>query len=320
MQKEGEVCDVAIIGAGPTGLAAAVYTGREDLKTIVLDKGVVGGLIATTEHVDNYPGFPEGVGGLELASLMERHAKRFGADVRTGVAVRSLDQTQEGVVLETSGGSITARSVLVATGSNYRKLDVPGERELEGRGVHYCATCDGPLYRGKHVVAVGGGNTALQEGLFLSKFVDKLTVLVRGAAFKGSEVLIDALLAKPNVEVRFETVVTKIEEAQKRLSGVTVTSGCRESFIAADGMFVFIGLLPNSDWLPEEVSRDERGFVIVDREFGTAMEGVFAAGDIVAGSVGQVASAVGEGVSAALAIRRHLDPHHQAPNYASQQA
>jgi thioredoxin reductase (NADPH) len=312
--------DVAIVGAGPTGLAAAVYTGREDLKTIVLDKGVVGGLIATTEHVDNYPGFESGIGGLELADHMHKHATRFGAKVTTGVEVQGLSTSNGLVTLHTATGEIVARSVLIAAGSNYRKLGVPGEKELEGRGVHYCATCDGPLYRGKHVVAVGGGNSALQEGLFLSKFVDKLTVLVRGEDFKGSEVLVEALAAKPNVEVRFETKITEILAENNRLSGLTIEHHGRSSHLATDGVFPFIGLLPNSSWLEGTVDLDPRGFVKVGHGFGTNLPGVFAAGDIVEGSVGQIASAVGEGVSAALSIRAYLDPHHMAPSYAASQA
>lgn len=302
--------DVVIVGAGPTGLAAAIYTAREDLKTLVIDKGVVGGLIATTEVVDNYPGFPEGIGGLELADHMHKQAKRFGAEVKTGVAVTSLRAEGEFKLVETSAGSMVARSVIIAVGSSYRKLDVPGEKELEGRGVHYCATCDGPLYRGKHVVTVGGGNSVLQEGLFLAKFVDKLTVLVRGTAFKGSEVLIEALQAKSNVEVMFETSVTEVLSVDGKLRGVMVKDAKGEHELQADGLFPFIGLLPNTTWLKGAVTLDDRGFVVVDKDFLTNIPGVFAAGDVVEGAVGQVASAVGEGVTAALSVRRHLDPHH----------
>lgn len=304
-----EAYDVVIVGAGPAGLAAAVYTGREDLKTLVIDKGVAGGLIATTEVVDNYPGFPDGIGGLELADHLKRQAERFGAKVKTMTEVTGLEATEDGVTVHAASGEIAARAVLIATGSNYRHLDVPGEKELEGRGVHYCATCDGPLYRGKRVIAVGGGNSALQEGLFLTKFVDHLTLLVRGAELRGAEVLAEALTAKPNVEVRFNTGITEVLSKDGRLSGVKVTSDGKTEEITADGLFPFIGLLPNSGWLKKGVEVDERGFVKVDRRFTTNLPGVFAAGDIVEGSVGQLASAVGEGVSAALAIRAHLDPH-----------
>jgi thioredoxin reductase (NADPH) len=306
--------DVVIVGAGPTGLAAAVYTGREELSTLVLDKGVAGGLIATTETVDNYPGFSDGIGGIELSDQLRRQAERFGAEVKLFTEVKSLQRGKDRLELETGNGTIKAKSVLLATGSNYRHLDVPGEAGLIGRGVHYCATCDGPLYRGKTVIAVGGGNSALQEGLFLAKFVDKLILLVRGKEFRGSELLVDALKSKPNVEVRFEAQIAEVLSREDKLSGVKLGGG---EEIQAEGLFPFIGLLPNSDWL-NGVQLDQRGFVKVDREFKTNIEGVFAAGDIVEGSVGQVASAVGEGVTAALSIRKYLDPHHQeAPSYAA---
>lgn len=304
------IYDVAVIGAGPTGLAAAIYTTREDLKTIVVDKAVPGGLIATTEVVDNYPGFPEGIGGLELSDRLKQQAERFGAEIKLGSDIAGLVQKDGVFELSTGDGAITARSALIATGSSYRKLGVPGEKELEGRGVHYCATCDGPLYRNKELIVVGGGNTALQESLFLTKFAKKLTILVRGDEFKGSEILIKALADKSNVEVRFNTTVTKIVDDDGRFNGVEISSKDTTDSLTADGMFIFIGLLPNTDWLGGAVQLDERGLVKVDEHFQTSIPGVFAAGDVTAGSIGQIASAVGEGVSAALAIRAYLDPHH----------
>jgi thioredoxin reductase (NADPH) len=311
-----EQYDVVIIGAGPAGLAAALYTSREDLRTLVLDKGVAGGLIATTEMVDNYPGFPNGIGGIELADHMKKQAQRFGAEVKTMTAVTALKPSDGGIEIDASTGPIRTRSVLIATGSSYRKLNVPGEKELEGRGVHYCATCDGPLYRGKHIIAVGGGNTALQEGLFLTKFARKLTLLVRGPELKGSEVLAIALKSKPNVEIKFNTSITEVRAEDGKFIGVATTSSGDVAQIDADGLFPFIGLLPNSDWL-KGVKLDAKGFVVASREFATNLPGVFAAGDIIEGSVGQVASAVGEGVSAALSIRKYLDPHHIAASYAT---
>lgn len=316
-----ELYDVIVVGAGPTGLAAAVYTAREDLRTLVVDGGIVGGMIATTERVDNYPGFPEGIGGLELGEAMKKQAERFGAEVRTGVWVQALRREDDIVHLETSAGPLTGRTVLIATGSLYRKLEVPGEQELEGRGVHYCATCDGPLYRDAHLVAVGGGNTMLQEGLFLTKFVKKLTILVRGPKFKGSEVLIEQMEKHPNVEVRFNTRVSEICGDKMFTSVQTINKETNEKDeITADGMFIFIGLLPNTDWIQGTVKLDDRGFVHVDHAFSTDVPGVFAAGDVVVGSVGQVAAAVGEGVSAALSIRQYLDPNHALPSYAVNQA
>lgn len=317
--------DVIVVGAGPTGLAAAVYTAREDLSTLVVDGGIVGGMIATTERVDNYPGFPEGIGGMALGEAMQKQAERFGAEVRTGVWVKALqpatDASDRIITLETSAGNLQARSVLIATGSLYRHLEVPGEKKLEGIGVHYCATCDGPLYRDAHIIAVGGGNTMLQEGLFLTKFAKKLTVLVRGPKFKGSEVLIEQIGKHPNVEVLFNTSVTEVQ-GDKAFTGVATVNNQTKatSQITGDGLFVFAGLLPNTDWLGGVVKLDDRGFVHVEKSFATNVSGVYAAGDVVVGSVGQVASAVGEGVSAALSIRQYLDPNHALPSYAVNQA
>jgi thioredoxin reductase (NADPH) len=254
---------------------------------------------------------------------MAKQAKRFGAEIRTGVWVQGLKPEDKTIRLETSAGPLQAKSVMIATGSLYRHLDVPGEKELEGSGVHYCATCDGPLYRDAHIIAVGGGNTMLQEGLFLTKFAKKLTILVRGPKFKGSEVLIEQMQKHPNVEVRFNTRVTEIQDnGAGMFKGVATEhkETGKADTIAGDGLFVFIGLLPNTDWLGGTVELDERGFVHVDKSFATNVPGVFAAGDVVVGSVGQVASAVGEGVSAALSIRQYLDPNHALPSYAVNQA
>lgn len=300
--------DVIIIGSGPTGLAAAVYTGREDLRTLVLEADVVGGMIATTEIVDNYPGFAHGVSGIELAESLAEHARRFGAEIVTAESVTGLASADGAVAVKTNKRELTARAVLVATGAHYRHLEVPGEKELIGRGVHYCATCDGPLYRGKDLVVVGGGNSALQEGLFLAKFAGQLTYIVRGPEFKGTHILIRQLTEKPNVKVQFDSIVTEVNAGDGKFEGVTVRHkpSDKEEQITADGLFAFIGLIPNSDFLKGSVDLDERGFVPVDKQFGAGLPGVFAAGDVCRDATGQIAGAVGEGVAAALQISKYL--------------
>lgn len=307
-----KVYDVAIVGAGPTGLSAAIYTTREDLETVVVDHGVVGGLIATTEIVDNYPGFPEGIGGLELSDLMRKQAERFGTEIRTGVDVTGIESDGDTLTLQTGGEPIQARSVLIATGSSYKHLEVPGEAELVGKGVHYCATCDGPLYRGKDLLVVGGGNSALQETLFLAKFAKHITMLVRRDEFTGAEILVEQIQKLPNVEIKFNTSVAKVNAEGNKLASVDTVdnAGGAGGQLEADGLFVFVGLLPNTAWLGGAVDLDERGLVKVGEDFSTSMPGVYAAGDVCAGSIGQIASAVGEGVSASLAIRHYLAPHH----------
>ncbi|HVE81063.1 MAG TPA: FAD-dependent oxidoreductase [Candidatus Dormibacteraeota bacterium] len=310
-----EEYDVVIVGAGPTGLAAAIYTTREDLKTMVLEAEVVGGMIATTEHVDNYPGFPEGIGGIELADNLCKQAKRFGAEIKTGIRVQSIASHEEGVAVTTSGGEFKAKAILLAMGTAYRKLGVLGEKELTGKGVHYCATCDGAFYRGKHLLAIGGGNSALQEGQFLTKFADKVTMLVRGPALKGTQILAEQAVQNPKIDIQFNTAVDSFDSEEGKFTGAAIrnTKTGEVSHIQADGAFVFIGLIPNTGWVKGAVALDERGFVKVDKNFAASQPGVFAAGDIRGGSTGQIASAVGEGVTAAIAIRHHIDSMNRRP-------
>ncbi len=302
------VSDVIIIGAGPTGLAAAIYTAREDLTTLILEKGVVGGMAAITDQIDNYPGFAAGISGLDLAESLEKQAKRFGAEIKTGIEVTALSKSGDRLSVETSEGTFLAKSVLLATGSAYRKLDIPGEAEFTGRGVHYCATCDGAFYRGKHVVVVGGGNSAIQESLFLTKFADKITMLVRGPALKGTQILVDEIMAEPKIEIHYSVTTTAIEGAAGKVAAVSAVGGVGSEALrfACDGVFVFVGLIPNTGWLKGSIELDEVGFVLTSQTFGTNLAGVFAAGDVRSGATWQIASAVGEGVSASLKLREYL--------------
>ena len=294
--------ELVVVGAGPAGLAAAIYTTREDIPTTLYEAKAVGGWAGLTATVENYPGFPDGVSGIELSERLEQQAKRFGAVIETGVTVKVLKPTTAGIEVTTSAGVTQTRAVLIAIGSDYRRLIVPGEAEYFGRGVHYCATCDGPLYRGKRLVVVGGGDAAMQEGLFLTKFAKHVTMLVRGPALKGSPILQHEITANPSMEVRFNVEVTKVDGAEGRVTSVETTAGP----VATDGVFVFIGLVPKTDWLKGTITLDERGFVTTDANFQTSLPGVYAAGDIRSGATWQIASAVGEGVTAALRISTFL--------------
>lgn len=301
--------NLIIIGAGPTGLAAAIYAAREGLSTLVVDKAIAGGLAAITDRIDNYPGFEDGIGGIELADRLQKQAKRFGAELRTFTEVTGLERTDAVLTLTTAQGELRAEAVLVATGSTYRVLGVPGEAEQIGRHVHFCATCDGPLYKGRDLVVVGGGNSAVQETLFLTRFARKLTLLVRGPELKASAVLVDQLSQLENVEIVLNTPVDRIESKEGRLTGVVGTSavtGTTTNYPCA-GVFVFIGLLPNTEFFGHLIDHDERNFLKTDEHFRTNVPGVFVAGDVRSGSTWQIAAAVGEGVSAALAVREYLD-------------
>lgn len=307
---DSAVHDVIMVGAGPSALAAAVYTTREDIATILLEKSVIGGLAAITDWVDNYPGFAKGVSGLELAEQLQAQAERFGADIRFG-EVQSLHRDGEAVVLKTTEGELRARAVLVATGSDYKKLGIPGEQEYYGRGVHYCATCDGAFYRGKRLAVVGGGNSAVQETIFLTKFAEHIDLLVR-SKLSASEVLVhelQPLVDTGKVTVHLQTATSEIVAADgKNVSSVAITKNDTAGSIDVDGVFIFIGLLPNTGFLAGSgIQLDERGLVATDAHLMTAVPGVFASGDVRSGATMQIASAVGEGATAALMIRQYLE-------------
>lgn len=301
--------DVVIIGAGPSGLAAALYAAREGLSTLVLERAVVGGMAAITDTIDNYPGFENGVGGLELADHLFYHAKRFGAEVNSGVEAISIKRSKDQLIIKTTTGKLTAGAVLVATGSAYRKLGVPNEEEFIGRGVHFCATCDAPLYKGKQIIVVGGGNSAIQEALFIAKFAAQIIMVVRGEKLGGTKILREQLAALPNVGYEFNVDVTSIAVTNDRVVGIKGTHRSSDDRVElqADAVFVFIGLLANTQAFVGSIELDDQDFVITAANYATNMPGVFAAGDVRSGSTWQIASAIGEGVSATLSIRAYLD-------------
>ena len=305
-----EIYDVIIIGAGPTGLAAALYTSREGYKSLVLEYGVIGGMAALTADIENYPGFEEGIGGIELSDKLYKQAKRFGAEVKLGIKVEKIERSGDTIILsQENGESYSGKSVIIATGSTYRELGISGEKELVGKGIHFCATCDGPVYRGKDMIVVGGGNSALQETVFLARFGTKITMLVRKPKFSGSQVLIDEIMALPNVEVRFGRTIESFIAIDGKLSGVKLKVEDQQELetLEAPALFELIGLLPNTTFLKGHVDLDERNFIKTDMHFQTNMPGVFCAGDVRSGSTWQIASAVGEGASAALEVRKYLD-------------
>ncbi len=308
--KKPNTHDLIIIGAGPAALSAAVYTTREDIDTVLFEKGVIGGLAAVTDWVDNYPGFPKGIAGLELAENLQQQAERFGAIIELG-EVSSIKDEGEYKHLSTTSGDYYARAVLIATGSDYKKIGVPGEQEYYARGVHYCATCDGAFYRDKRLVVVGGGNSAVQEAIFLTRFASHIDLLVRGDSFRASEVLQHELEKHSDkITVHFNTTTDEIAgEANlvTKVLGTDKTSGKKVTF-PTDGVFVFVGLSPNTEFLKSSaIELDEIGFIKTDATLHTAMSGVFAAGDVRSGATMQVASAVGEGATAALMIRKYLE-------------
>lgn len=306
--------DVVIVGAGPAALTAAIYTTREDIETLLFERGVVGGLAAVTDKIDNYPGFPEGVEGLKLAGDLQKQAERFGAVIELGDVTAIYDEG-DWKRLETTEGDMKARAVLIATGSDYKKIGVPGEEEYYARGVHYCATCDGAFYRDKKLVVVGGGNSAFQEALFLTKFASHIDLLVRSTV-KASDVLEDEMqkfVKEGKVTVHLGTTTDEIVGAEgKGVTKVISTKDGKKVEFPTDGVFVFVGLKPNSQFVAKsKIDLDSVGFVKTNPDLETAVPGVFAAGDIRSGATMQIASAAGEGATAALKIREYLEgrPH-----------
>ena len=297
--------DLVIVGAGPAALTAAIYTTREDIDTLLVEKGVVGGLAAVTDKIDNYPGFPEGIEGLTLAQQLQAQAERFGAVIDLN-EVTSIKQDGKFKKIETVTGDLYAKSVLIATGCDYKKVGAPGEVEYLSRGVHYCATCDGAFYRDKKLVVVGGGNSAVQEAIFLTRFASHIDLLVR-STIKASEVLqheLDKYVKEGKVTIHLGTTTDEIIGDGKVVNKVIGTKEGKKVEFDVDGVFVFVGLLPNSNFLKESsVELDEIGFVKTDDNLETAIPGVFAAGDIRQGATMQIASAAGEGATAALKIR-----------------
>lgn len=319
-EEDKKTHDVVMVGAGPAALSAAIYTTREELDTVLFEKGVIGGLAAITDWVDNYPGFPEGLAGLDLSEGLRKQAERFGADIRLG-EVMNIDRQKDGFIkLETTDGDIYARAVLIATGSDYKKLGIPGEDTYWARGVHYCATCDGAFYKDKRLVVVGGGNSAVQEAIFLTRFATHIDLLVRSDKMRATEILQKELKKhEDKITVHFNTTTDEIvgsdDNKVQKVIGTDKTKGKQVEF-ETDGVFIFIGLKPNTEFLQNtDIELDEIGMVKTDEELQTTVPGVFCAGDVRSGATMQIASATGEGATSALMIRKYLEDAERANDY-----
>ena len=301
--------ELIIIGAGPSALSAAIYTTREDIDTTLYEKSVVGGMAAITDKIDNYPGFAEGVKGMEFSQNLQAQAERFGSDIEYG-EVSGVNRVDGGIEVIVDSKPVLAKSVLIATGSDYKKTGIPGEAEYYGKGVHYCATCDGAFYRDKKVIVIGGGNSAVQESIFLTRFASHVDLLVR-STIKASEILqkdLQKCVDQGKISVHLNTTSKEMLIEDDKIAGVKAEQDGHEIDFKADGVFVFIGLKPNTAFLKDsEVELDERGFVKSNEHLETNVPGVFVSGDVRSGATMQVASAVGEGASAALAIRKYLE-------------
>ena len=306
---ERQYYDLIVGGAGPAGLTAGIYTAREGLSTLIIERAGIGGQASVTQEIENYPGFPEPIGGAELADRLRKQAERFGVEILAAQEVVSV--TRDGqlmVVGVRSGEQYCTSAVVLATGSTYRRLGVPGEEDFIGSGVHFCATCDGPFYKGRDIVVIGGGNSGFQEGLFLTKFAKSVTILEMAKQVRASRILQEKVATRDDMKVLTETAVQEFR-GSRRLESIVVkdlaTGDTREMHPGA--VFVFIGLQPNTDFFKGIVELDNNGFIVTKLNLETSMPGVFSAGDCRTGSTKQVASAVGEGATVALMVREYLE-------------
>lgn len=304
--------DVLIVGGGPAGLTAGIYTGRAQLKTLIVEKGLPGGQIAQTDEVENYPGFPEVITGGELSQRMVQQAEKFGAKIIMD-EVTELKKTAEGFKVKTFGQSYIAKAVIIATGANPRQLGVPGEDRFYGRGVSTCATCDGFFYRGKEVVVVGGGDAAVEEGMFLTKFANKVTVIHRRDSLRANKSAQERAFAHPKMQWIWDSVVAEVM-GDEVVTGVKVQNlkTGEESTLATDGVFIFIGHVPNTGYLQGVVELNASGYVAVKDEIYTNVPGLFAAGDVADEVYRQLSTSVGAGTRAAMAAERWLAGQEQA--------
>jgi thioredoxin reductase (NADPH) len=311
LQAERHFYELLIIGGGPAGLTAAIYAAREGIDALVIERSALGGQSGVTERIDNYPGFPDGVAGRDLAERFIAQARRYGVELLSAVGVEDVWRRDNYVCVRTDqGDEYRGIAAIVATGSSYRRLGVPGEDDLIGAGIHFCATCDGPFYRGaEELMVIGGGNSAAEEGLFLTQFTEKVTLVEFAPELKASPLLQEKIRGHPKFEIHTNTAVTGFRVgADHHVEAVLATDRAtgQELEFHPRAVFVFVGLDPNSGFLKDRVELDRWGFVVTDDRFQTSMPAVFAAGDVRQGSTKQLASAVGEGVTALLMVRHHL--------------
>ena len=305
-----EVIDIAIIGGGPAGLTAALYGARARAATVVFESALPGGAIITTDWIENYPGMPEGLNGARVGELMHAHAEKFGARFHTFERIESIRTESGGFVLTTdSGEEYPARSVVLATGATPRRLDIPGEGEYTGRGVSWCATCDGALFKGKVVAVIGGGDAAVEEAIFLTKFAEHVHLIHRRDELRAAKCIQERCSANPSIEVHWNQVPVEVIGEGGRVTALRLesTAGGPEEVLPVSGMFEFVGVHPNSDLVSGLADLAEGGWVRIDGSCMTSVPGLFAAGDVTDTPLKQVVTAAGQGATAAFEALRHID-------------
>jgi len=299
--------EVIIIGGGPAGLTAGLYTSRSRLHTLLIEIGLLGGQMTTTEVIENYPGFPQGISGDELSRSMEEQAKRFGLEVISHEVVEVKLEGDKKVV-KTEESTYLCETLIICTGTEWRKLGIPGEKEFTGKGVSYCATCDGAFFKDSQIVVVGGGDSALTEALYLTKFAKELTIIHRRDALRGTKIYQERVFSNPKIKLLWNSVMQEIkgDSVVQSVLVKNVKTG-EMSELETEGVFLFIGLLPRTQFLHGLVNLDEAGYIITDKNCETSVKGIFAAGDCRKKLLRQVATAVGDGATAAFAAEKYLE-------------
>ncbi|WP_391203372.1 thioredoxin-disulfide reductase [Psychrobacillus sp. L4] len=304
---EEKIYDVIIIGAGPAGMTAAVYTSRANLSTLMIERGIPGGQMANTEEVENYPGF-ETILGPELSTKMFDHAKKFGAEYAYGDVAEIVDGEQYKTV-KVSGKEYKALAVIISSGAEYKKMGIPGETELGGRGVSYCAVCDGAFFKGKRLVVVGGGDSAVEEGAFLTKFADKVTIVHRRDTLRAQKILQDRAFANEKIDFIWNTTLKEINGKDGKVAGVTLVStvdGSERDF-ETDGVFVYVGMLPLTKPFVNLGILNDNGYIVTNEKMETAVPGIFGAGDVREKMLRQIVTATGDGSIAAQAAQHYIE-------------
>ncbi|MDO9350435.1 MAG: thioredoxin-disulfide reductase [Deltaproteobacteria bacterium] len=306
-EKQARLYDVIIIGGGPAGMTAGLYASRARLRTLLIENGLFGGQMTTTELIENYPGFPQGVSGEELSRLMEEQAKRFGMEaISDEVTEVSLEKDLKRV--KTYEGEFFCRALIICTGTEYRKLGVPGEEKFKGRGISYCATCDGAFFRDSRIIVVGGGDSALTEALFLTKFVSELTIIHRRDALRATKIYQERTLNHPKIKFLWNSVVQEIKgDSVVRAVVVKNVKTGEVKEVETEGAFLFIGLMPRTQFLKELVQMDESGYIVTNENCEASIKGIFAAGDCRKKLLRQISTSVGDGATAAFAAEKYLE-------------
>lgn len=306
-----DIYDILIIGGGPSGLTAGLYAARARMKAVIAEKMLCGGQILVTDTIENYPGFPGGIKGPELADWMFKQASHFGLEEKPGeiTGIKRPGKFGEPFDVEYSDGSrIKAHAVIISTGARWNSLGVPGEKEYTGRGVSYCATCDAPLFRGKEVAVIGGGDTALEDALFLTKFVEKVTLIHRRDRFRGTKILQERVAANHRITVCFNSIVTEIT-GSKQCEAIRVQDVNTQAvrMVKVHGVFVLIGMTPNSEYFKDTIKTDDKGYIVCDDDMRTSVEGIFACGDVRRKLLRQVVTAAGDGATAAFSAQHYVE-------------